>query len=977
MNRFQATSIRLLLLAGASLCAQTVLAQQAPPATDTTLEKIEITGSLIKRIEAESAVPVQVLTKADIEKSGATSVTDLIQNLPAMQGWLAPSNSVNGAGGGQTTAALHALPSKYTVVLLDGKRVAGFSLNTGGNIGGGSAVNIESLPLDSIERIEILTDGASTLYGSDAIAGVLNFITKKNTQEGNVFFNFSNPEHPGGKGWNAGVNKGFGNLDTDGWNIMASYSHDFQDKIDASQRDFTKRGANFPFSSGGTNYILYNATSNTAPGNITFRATNAAGVTSSYALNPYYTANGNCGNSNAQAILDPTGTGALKAIGVSCRFNYAATVEDVPMTTRDSGLIKGSVKLDDKTTLWGEMALSEVDVNSRFAAPAQPLVTNPTTRLPTLYNTYVAPFLAANGLTQSTPTANIGYRAIANGGRQDDWITDLRHISFGVDGTAMGWDYKASLTLSDSSVKDVADGGYTDYTGFAAQIAAGNYDPILETGAASIAPYILHTTYSKTQSILNTLQVEAQHDTFKLPGGTSVLGIGAEFTKTHYVVDYDNLLLTQSGFSTQPNTTDYPVGGSYGQVPLDAARTNYALFAEWLLPAAKGLEATLSARYDNYSKIHSQDQFSAAVDAVTGLQDKIADADVGNSFSDTTGKISVRWTPIEQLLVRGSYGTGFKAPAITDVAGALTFGGSTSGTYACPFPGSAGCIPGSAQYDLLAGPNGLSGNAGLKAEKSQQWTFGLRVDPIKELSLGADLWNVKVTNQIISGGIAEQVGFNNPQQYAGLFVNPYQDPAGFTTIAFQQLPFNGGEADYRGIDWDFSFRAKSSIGNWSASWTGTHMLKQQYNDGPGQPFSSDLGVYGPDQTVVFKTTMNLSISLQYGSFLHTLSGHYKSGYHDQSYTAGNAVIFLANPDGTRGAAASFGGLDVPAQSTFDWQTRYSVNKTINITAGIRNLFDKAPPLSLQTGGGGNSIGYDNRYYDAFLRTFYAGASYKF
>src|SRR6185295_14056458 len=189
----------------------------------------------------------------------------------------------------------------------------------------------------------------------------------------------------------------------------------------------------------------------------------------------------------------------------------------------------------------------------------------------------------------------------------------------------------------------------------------------------------------------------------------------------------------------------------------------------------------------------------------TGLQEQLPDADLGNTFSKTTGKIAARWTPVTGVLVRGSYGTGFRAPAMSDIAGALAFNGSTSNSYACPFPGSVGCIPGSAQYDLLAGPNGLSGADGLKPETSKQWTVGGRWD-IAGFSLGADLWNVTIKNQVLSQGIAESVGFADPQKYIGLFTNPYLDPSGFQTIAFSQIPFNGGTANYRGVDWDVTYR---------------------------------------------------------------------------------------------------------------------------------------------------------------------------
>ena len=398
---------------------------------------------------------------------------------------------------------------------------------------------------------------------------------------------------------------------------------------------------------------------------------------------------------------------------------------------------------------------------------------------------------------------------------------------------------------------------------------------------------------------------------------------------------------------------------------------------KWLLPILKELNVTASVRFDNYQKVHSDDVFSPTPDPVTGLNEQIAAAKLGNTFSDTTFKLSFRYTPIEMVSFRGSYGTGFNAPDLNDIAGALTFAGSTSGSYGCPFPGTAGCLPDSAQYDLLAGPNGQSGSQGLKPEKSTQWGFGVRVEPLPQLSLALDYWNVKVKNQVESQGIAEQVAFINPSQYKSLFVDPYLDPAGFQTVALEQVPFNGGEAQYSGIDLNTNYHVDLGFGRFNASWTGTYMLKQQYTDGPGLPELTDLGVYGPDQQVVFRIISNLELSLQTGGWVNTFMTHYKSGYRDAHYSADSAVVFLANPDGSAGAATDFGGLKVPSYTTFDWQTAYNIEKNIKLTAGVRNLADKAPPLSLQTGGGGNQIGYDGRYYDPIGRTFYIRGDVKF
>ena len=186
-------------------------------------------------------------------------------------------------------------------------------------------------------------------------------------------------------------------------------------------------------------------------------------------------------------------------------------------------------------------------------------------------------------------------------------------------------------------------------------------------------------------------------------------------TATSTRLDYSSLGLSQSGFSTQPANPDYPIGGGFGLVPFEADRDNWGLFGEWFFPILKELNVTASARFDDYAKVHSDEVFSATPNPTTGLFDQLSPAKLGNTFSDTTFKLSFRYTPIEMVSFRGSYGTGFKAPNLSDIAGALGFAGSTAGTYACPFPGSVGCLPGSAQYDLLAGPNGQSGRQRIEA----------------------------------------------------------------------------------------------------------------------------------------------------------------------------------------------------------------------------------------------------------------------
>ena len=960
-SRFKNTLAIGASLAAVALGTSPAMAQTTPATDSTPNQEIVVTGSLIRQNADTTTLPVSVVTQADIAKTGFTSATDLLQNLPTLQGFVPASSSVNGGGGGVTTAAIHSLPSKYTLTLIDGQRVAGQGL--GSVQGGGFGVNIESIPIEAIDAVDVLRDGAGALYGADAIAGVVNFRLKTDYTEGKAFVQGALPDHLGGTSWSAGISKGYGKLSEDGFNIFLSYSHDVQNQLRASERDASRQGAFFPFTSGGQSYIFFNPTSNTEPANITLSSGTGQGKT----FNPYYNANNNCGTSFAFPLTT--------AAGLNCRFNYAATVQDIPSTKRDSGLIKVSVKAGEDGKVWASGLFSQFNLIGQYAPPAQPLGLNNTTRFPGLFNTYVVPFAAANGYTGTT-TATLNYRAVSAGGRAENYGARTIHAAAGYDGIIGGFDVHLSLVNSHVRATDTAAGGFLDFNKFSELVKSGAYNPVTGAGADKLGPAILNSRFSKTESDLKSANLSIGHTLFALPGGDAQIAVGGQFVRTKYRVDYSDLILSQSGFSTQPASENYPVGGNYGQVPFNAQRNNYAAFAELQLPLLPGLQVNAQGRYDKYDRVHSDAVFSSAADPVTGLQNQVPSAYLGNTFSAFTGKLSFRYAIVPAIAFRGSIGTGFRAPALSDIAGAITFGGSTAGTYACPFPGSAGCLPGSAQYDLLAGPNGLSGAGGLKPEKSRNYGFGVSLTPFRGAFINVDYWNVRIKNQIQSFGIAEADGFNNPTTYAALFVNPYLDPAGFKTIAFQQLPFNGGEAKYSGIDWDAGFTTRTGLGKVTLDWNGTWTLTQKYSYGAGLPFNTDLGVYGPDQQVVFKVQSNASIGLDTDHYGASLTAHYRTGYRDQAYTAGNATVFT-NANGLPGTPINFAGLNVPSHATFDAQGVLKFTEAAKMTFGIKNFTDKKPPLSLQTGGGGNQVGYDGRYYDILGRTFYLRVETKF
>ncbi len=332
---------------------------------------------------------------------------------------------------------------------------------------------------------------------------------------------------------------------------MFTFEHNQSYVLEASQRDIS-RPAYRTFSQNGVNYLFNQATSNTEPANIqSFSAYPRGGNPSQaqfYSFNPYYSQNGNCGNPIfTSAILDPTGTGVLApAQGVSCRFNYAATVMNIPSNEQNAVTVNGTWRLNDTTTAYANYNFSLNTVNSAFAPPAQPFGINPTTRVPTLYNNYVTPFLNANNLTivqpdsASAPWATVGYRGVSLGRRTDDYETTWNHAAAGVDGKAWGWDYTARLTFAQTQLTDTHAGGYADSDCLNATIAAGRYDPITGTGAGSLGPCSLHDRVQDIKSRVTDLHMTAQHDLWDLGwgGGMSILALGADYAWNSYDNNY-------------------------------------------------------------------------------------------------------------------------------------------------------------------------------------------------------------------------------------------------------------------------------------------------------------------------------------------------------------------------------------------------------------------------------------------------------
>ena len=887
------------------------------------MQRVEITGSAIKRINVEGALPVQTLSQETIAKTGATSIAELIQTLPAMQGFTISAIAAGTNSGGRVSASIHDIGEQYTLVLLNGRRLA--------PQGSGTTVNLQAIPMSAVERVEILTDGASALYGADAIAGVVNFVLKRNNQGGDIEANYSQPNagRPGNSRYIAAT-YGWGDLDEDGWNVLASYRRDEQDQMKSTERDFANTAFR-RFNYKGTNYVYDNTSTAAVPANVTVAFRNPAGQTAlpSVGFSPYLLANGDCPTMNVVSINN-NGTTAR-----NCTFDYIQTVEMVPENKRDSFFVKGTKKIGNDWEVFTDIAYSRFDLTARIApntAPFTIAVGSPQ------YNQYVAPYLTAQQ-RERVNTVSGNYRAYDWGTRDSQTITESKHAVIGAEGQVAGWNLNSALTWSQNAIDERYTGGYMRNAEFRNMLTNRLFDPFAPIGAQSaetqklIDASIYHGSIRTASTTLKGVDVRGSRELFSLAGGKAQIGVGA---------DYREYVYEQTPSADAVNGVLY----NFNAPPkYDMTRDNAGVFAELLLPVTKELELTAALRHDRISKI----------------DDAVNRRTFGEDLSKSTYKVSFRYQPMQQLLLRGSYATGFKAPSMLEIAQPTVNAGFTAASWACPIPDPTLCRPGTVQYNVLS-----AGNEKLRPETSKQFTLGMRFEPGARFSAGLDLWDMKLKDA--ASAVSEQQAWADPTTFRELFKTYTEPGTGNTYWAFLSSSVNIGQSHYRGIDWDLTTRQRFSFGNWTTALNGTYMLKADYTrPGTNNDWTSSLNFFGINNRVTFRHIVRLSSTLDTGKLSNTVNVNYRNGYTDAAATVRN-LDTGRNVTGFR--------LEVPSFTTVDWQGRYAVNEALTVRVGMKNVFDRKPPLSLRSSQG-HQVGFDPRYADPLGRQMYITGNYKF
>jgi len=871
--------------------------------------RIDVTGSNIKRIEGEGALPVTVITRDDINRSGATTPMELLQQISANNsvGATTLSNSVGALTFSAQTASLRGLTGARTLVLINGHRIDSFS----GEVQGVTGVNLAAIPFAAIERVEILKDGASAIYGSDAIAGVINFITRNDYTGAEVTGFYGVPTRGGGgEQFQGTVSAGWGDLAKDRWNAFISGSYNEQKSLDQVDRNFSN-----------SSYIpdigLIGISSNTYPGRVT---TGGIGVIS----------NGHVANS--QADCAPSTFFNDDILGTGCFFDPSRVhgINMVPhqKTYNFLGNARFQINSDWQAYFTGIYSHDQVNLVIQPGPVSSLFTYGPLNNIPTTITLQPSsPFyphaIAADAGVDGEPL-DIRYRTFENGFRDTTDTNENWEVIGGLKGSWRNWDWDASAFYAEGTTTQHINGGFQDLTKLL---------PILNSGVVNFfapnTPDIV--ALERTANFVGDVfkgtsknygaQVKTSGEIYKLPAGPLALAFGVEARKE----EFDQI--------ADPALEDGDITGFGGPVKStrDKDRKQWATFAELNVPIVKSLEGNVALRYDHYS-------------------------DFG---STTNPKFSLRWQPAREVLVRGSYGTGFLAPSLyelfTPQFGGVTQTGLTD-PVRCPVTHDTG-LDCNTQFGVLFG-----GNAALKPEESEQASFGVVWEPIPNASISLDYFKINLKNAIVNG-IAPTTILGDLAQFNSLVTRAPDDPnfPGLPgrILQFDQTFINLGSIRIQGIDLEGHYRTPSQPwGRLSFNLSGTYYLRY---DGQN-PDGSYTGAVGTAFSTVVTGVIPrwkhyVSATWDQGPWSATLAQTYQTSYTDQN----------TDLDGNLRTVGSL--------SIWDVQGSYTGFKNWKLSLGVKNLFDRDPPKSNQ--GSTFILGFDPSYYDARGRFVYTTATYTF
>jgi outer membrane receptor protein involved in Fe transport len=971
-------AIKFALFVGAASSAASVTAFAQEKEEAKTLDRVEVTGSRIKRADAETTQPVAVVTRADIEKSGLTNVFDILNNITSSDGsgLSTTTTQTNGSDGSQQIS-LRGLGANRTLVLVDGKR---WVTDLDG------VVDLSTIPIAIIERIDVLKDGASAVYGSDAIAGVVNIITRKNFEGAQFGMSYGQTQKGDGAQRSADITIGAAGERTSG---VLSLSYSEQEAIMAGDRlisnepyfgCFEYYGGYCPYGSSSSQYGRF------------YTTTNASGP--SRTIRPTYGADGVIDSSDVVGFTN------------SARYNFSPINYLQQPAQRLNMFGAGRFQITDSVSAYARVNYTKRYSNQQLAEVPLTFALSGGAGPQWKFGIAGDSVFSPNGVAYNSGF----FRMSALGPRNPTYDYDIFTIQTGLEGSFQvgdryfSWDVMAARN---DSQRDSKGTGYVNLFNMKNALGPSGYDaandvffcgtsyatrilgctpfnifggPTLGLGttaggfgygntpravnANDVAAMLSYVGYTQVATSGNTLINYAGNitgDLFELPAGMLSFAVGFEYRR-------------DSGFD-QPDALVAGGGSSDNfSLPTKGETEVTEYFAEVTVPLlkdvflAKELEIRAAVRKSDYS-----------ARGTIGLVDYAPDPG-----SPTNAMYGLKWKPIDDLMFRASYGENFRAPSVNDL-----FSGTGEGFPTVNDPcrtnqlggqGTNWQNPANAAACTAAGLTGLSGwgvvqnnsqirstgggNPNLRPEYGTNFTYGFVYSPswAEGLDLTVDYWKAELNDVISSIGSGETMSrclgigaFASVGPDPTFCARVERDPTTGDLVTVDTTGFNFAQARLSGIDLGAAYRWDA--GDWGnfrfaldTSWT----EKSEFRNNELSGFSDSVGFYTGSPNFEYRSVATIDWSK--GDYSVRWTTRYMSDLkEDWCYnTTGDG--FLGEPGGTKCRADGLS--HTGAYAVHDLNLGWKAPWDATVSLGARNLFGKEPPILYNTFAHSFDASYD-------------------
>lgn len=881
-------------------------------------EKVVVTGSRIRRIDYEGPQPVTVFDRGQIEQSGDLTVSDFVRSLTFNT--FGSQQPISGADTqSQSFVSLRGLGPERTLVLVNGRRIAGSPQTSG------QAQNLSAIPLAAVERIEVLTDGASAVYGTDAIAGVVNIILRKDYQGLHLEATVSRPTQTGGDEDAYGI---VGGVSSARGNVTFAFSNEQRDLVLNRDRDFTGQS----FSSFGypASYFAFLAPDDPQ---------NPVGQPIPIGVFP----DPRC---PAEINSDPEFPNSQRAVVTgfpfpieSCGYNYSADAATTAAFDLHSFFIDANYELTPDTVFFTRGLFSYNESFGRYAAtPVTPpaLIGRDNPNNPTNpahpANVFGDPFEGqsvdldtdGDGVADTTIDGpfdlSLNYRNVPTGTRDGLSENTLVDYLAGLQGnldihTGVEWELAAQWT---EQIDDVGGPGFVlipllqrEIDSGALDIFAVNNGSAADLAAAAGAGAL--TTREDYRTRIASMDGTLSFDAFYLDSGAVPVVLGFEYRDEEWDQAFDEQ--TRAG-----NVT-----GSFKKSDSSGARTVSSLFAETTIPARDDLEVNLALRYDDY-----------------------------NDFGTTVNpRVAAAFRPLDSLLLRTSWGKAYQAPTLLELYSAPSqAGGGGIDTFLCSMTPQDTDGDGRAEVAVEQLPEGhpcrpfpvpstTSGNPDLEPERATTWVTGFVWNPLSGFSLGVDYYDIELEDTVGEQPAQEVLDEEFRLRRAGATgsaVGGVSRAASFSLLDVFVPRINRFKVQTRGLDVQLSWQVGAGrLGAFDTRLQWTRVLEFEEPDEQDRTLLRDkVGEVGfPEDRA------RLVMSWESGDYSAAVVGNY----------IGEQEGAFFDPEAERSS-----------WTTWDLQLGYATPWNGLITVGARNVFDRDPPH--------NEDGWDTNQYDIFGRVPY-------